>query len=100
MQAELERKLVERWPSWFHIDGDPRQTAMTRGFQHDDGWFGIVWQLCEDLEPLASAAEREIGVPFEALQVKEKFGTLRFYVNHQTEGAATGVERFAQDPLQ
>jgi len=39
----------------------------------------IVWRLCEDLEPLVA----EAGQPFEVLQVKQKFGGLRFYVSHR-----------------
>jgi hypothetical protein len=81
MRKELERRLVERWPKWFNTEGDIRCTAMPRGFEHDDGWFDIVWRLCEDLEPLVAQFEKETGLPFEVLQVKEKFGGLRFYVN-------------------
>jgi hypothetical protein len=82
MRRELEQKLVERWPSWFNVNGDPLKTRMADGFAHGDGWFNIVWRLCEDLEPLVAEAERATGRPFEVLQVKEKFGGLRFYVSH------------------
>jgi transposase len=34
---------------------------MPRGFEHDDGWFDILWRLCEDLEPLVASVE---AVPF------------------------------------
>ena len=81
MRKELEQRLVERWPTWFDIGGDIRHTLMPRGFTHDDGWFDILWQLCEDLEPLVAQFEQETGSQFEVLQVKEKFGGLRFYVN-------------------
>jgi hypothetical protein len=81
MRKELEQRLVERWPTWFNTEGDIRCTAMARGFEHDDGWFDIVWRLCEDLEPLVAQFEQETGSQFEVLQVKEKFGGLRFYVN-------------------
>jgi hypothetical protein len=74
MQKELEQRLVERWPTWFNTEGDIRRTAMPRGFELGDGWFDILWRLCEDLEPLVAGHE------FEVLQVKEKFGGLRFYV--------------------
>src|SRR5208283_3534018 len=55
------------------------------GFRHDDGWFDIIWRLCEDLEPLVAEVEKETGRKFEVLQVKEKFGGLRFYVNHAND---------------
>jgi hypothetical protein len=81
MNKELEQRLVERWTTWFNIGGDIRDTAMPWGFTHGDGWFDILWRLCEDLEPLVAEFERTSGLKFEVLQVKEKFGGLRFYVN-------------------
>jgi len=85
MQKELEQKLVERWPMWFNVRGDRRQNRMADGFCHGDGWFEILWRLCEALAPLVAAAEKQTGRPFEVLQVKEKLGGLRFYVNHRTD---------------
>jgi hypothetical protein len=46
MRRELEQKLVERWPSWFEVNGDPRKTRIADGFVHGDGWFAILWRLC------------------------------------------------------
>jgi hypothetical protein len=85
MTTELEQKLVERWPTWFNVNGDLRHTLMPLGFVHGDGWFPLLWRLCEDLEPLVAKAEKESGNPFGVLQVKEKFGTLRFYVSQHTD---------------
>ena len=85
MRKELEQKLFERWPTWFNPEGDFRLTAMTRGFEHDDGWFNIIWRLCEDLESLVAELEQAGGHKFEVLQAKEKLGGLRFYVNHKND---------------
>jgi hypothetical protein len=65
---------------------------MPRGFTHGDGWFDIVWRLCGDLEPLVEEFERESGHQFEVLQVKEKFGGLRFYVNHASDAIRQRIE--------
>ena len=73
--------LTNTKPTWFITGGDIKHTAMPRGFEHDDGWFDILWRLCEDLEPLVAEFEEAGGPKFEVLQVKEKFGGLRFYVN-------------------
>ena len=86
MRNELEQRLVER-PTWFNTGGDIRCTAMPRGFEHDDGWFDILWRLCEDLEPLVAQFEQETGSQFEVPQVKEKFGSLRFYLNCRNDAA-------------
>jgi hypothetical protein len=87
MRKELERRLVERWPTWFNTGGDIRHTAMARGFEHEDGWFDILWRLCEDLETRVAEFEQATGLQFEVMQVKEKFGGLRFYVNCRKEKA-------------
>jgi hypothetical protein len=49
--------------------------------------FDILWRLCEDLEPLVAELEEARGPKFEVLQVKEKFGGLRFYVNCRKDAA-------------
>ena len=92
MHQELEQKLVERRPQWFNTKGDVRHTLMSFGFQHEDGWFNILWRLCEGLEPLAAALEKQTERPFEVLQVKEKFGALRFYVNHANDDIRLRIE--------
>jgi hypothetical protein len=84
MRKELEEKLARRWPSWFGRAGNPRSSPMAWGFEHGDGWFNILWRLCVDLEPMAMEIEKETGECFLVLQVKEKLGTLRFYIAHHT----------------
>lgn len=81
MKQELEAKLVARWPEWFRVNGDIQQTLMPLGFQHGDGWFPILFKLCDELEPLVVDWERNSGRSFVVLEVKEKFGSLRFYAN-------------------
>ena len=93
MRRELEQKLVERWPSWFKVSGDPRKTRMTDGFAQGDGWCAIVWRLCEDLESLVTEAEKATGQQFEVTQVKEKFGGRRFYINHGTDAIRKRIEK-------
>jgi hypothetical protein len=91
MRKDLEQKLVERWPAWFHVNGDFRETAMPRGFTVRDGWFDIVWRLCEDLEPIVAEVELETGVPFEVCQVKEKFGGMKFYTNFHSDAISERI---------
>jgi hypothetical protein len=81
MTRELELQFVARWPTWFRLDGDPRKTGMVDGFRCGDGWFQLIWRLCEDLEPLVRDLEHSTENCFEILQVKEKFGELRIYCN-------------------
>lgn len=77
MNEENTKYLRENFPNLFkEYGGDPRQTCMAWGFSVGDGWFEIIKELAEKLEPMGVVAA----------QVKEKFGGLRFYINSvQTE---------------
>ena len=88
MRVELEQQLVERWPTWFNTQGDIRETLMPFGFAHGDGWFDLLRRLCERLESVVTEAEKRSGPPFRVLQVKEKFGSLRFYPNYSNDAIA------------
>lgn len=99
MKHELEKRLVERWPAWFNVKGDIRRTLMPFGFRCGDGWFDLLWRLCEDLEPLVAELEKQTGLQFEVLQVKEKFGGLRFYVNQHTDAIGERIQKAVQESL-
>ena len=100
MRDELQQRLVERWPTWFNIRGDPCHTSMHFGFQHDDGWFDLLWRLCERLEPIVAVAEKETGQSFEVFQVKQKFGGLRFNPNYSNDDISTLVEAAKAESFQ
>ncbi len=92
MKGELQQRIIERWPTWFNTTGDIGKTLMPFGFQHGDGWFNLVWQLCERLEPLVAVTEQEGGCSFRVLQVKEKFGGLRFYTTFGNAAISALIE--------
>ena len=71
---------------------DLRHTLMPLGFEHGDGWFSLLWRLCEDIEPLVAEYENETGRPFQLVQVKEKFGALRFYVENANDVIRQRIE--------
>ncbi len=99
MRKELEQKLFERWPTWFTTEGDFRQTLMPQGFTHGDSWFDILWRLCGHMETLVAELEHATGCKFEVLQVKEKFGGLRIYVNHANDAIRRRIETAEQESL-
>jgi len=93
MKQELTEKLYIKYPAIF---------AQHCGFEHSDGWYGIIDTLCEALSEgyirllevdeerakgLGIACDEDSGKywlevqppQIVALQVKEKFATLRFY---------------------
>ena len=53
------------------------QSNMAFGLECRDGWFDIIDELSKKLEPLDVVAS----------QVKEKYGTLRFYIHSGTDEA-------------
>jgi hypothetical protein len=69
------------------------------GFLHDDGWFDILWQLCEDLEPLVAELEQATVRQFEILEVKEKFGGLRIHVNGADDAIRQRIEAAEREPF-
>lgn len=83
MNAEHTKYLIEHFPNLYRGVTKPlTESLMGFGFECGDGWFELIKELSEKLEPL--------GV--EALQVKEKWGTLRFYLTNATDEAWDLVE--------
>jgi len=62
-----------------------------QGFQCRDGWYDILFDLSVDLCWLTLE-----DISFRAVQVKEKFGGLRFYVTHETKEVTEAI-REAED---
>jgi hypothetical protein len=48
--------------------------------------------MCEDLQPLVTEVEKATGQRIEVMQVKQKFGGLRFHVNHGTDAIRKRIE--------
>lgn len=96
MNQKLQARLFRRYPKLFRVSlkrlsdihNADEQTPGTlpvdvRGVECGDGWFAIVDRLsaaCEqEISTLSSAGVAEAQWPRIA-QIKEKFGSLRFYV--------------------
>ena len=76
MKTELEKQLFDKYPSIFADRTKPMsETCMCWGISCDDGWYHIIDNLCKQL----TFIENVYDVKVIADQVKEKYGTLRFY---------------------
>lgn len=76
MKKELELKLVKEFPIIFKdYGGDMRKTCMAWGISVNDGWFDLIRNLCKEINNIIKGTDLKVI----ADQVKEKFGTLRFY---------------------
>lgn len=80
MKPELENKLFEKYPKIFiQRTLNMRQTAMCFGCECGSGWYDLIDKLCNDIQTYLDAHPDVQQV--EAVQVKEKFGGLRYYVD-------------------
>lgn len=85
MKEELEAQLVKQFPLCFGDYGkDMRETCMYWGCSFSDGWFNLMKETCEKLEPLIKKyieehpdEEKDWYPRFS--QLKEKYGMLSIY---------------------
>lgn len=98
MSPELDKKLVEKYPKIFANRFKPMtETAMCWGFECGDGWFDILDVACSIIQSHIDWQNRkgEMVSQVTADQVKEKFGTLRFYTSGGDD-YTRGVEAMAE----
>lgn len=80
MSPEFDRLLCERYPKIFADRNKPMtETAMCWGFECGDGWYDLIDHLCKEIQWHLDKNAKPDTPQFVASQVKEKFGTLRFY---------------------
>jgi hypothetical protein len=78
MNKELQDKLYKDFPKIFAQRKLPMtQTCMCWGVDTGDGWYALLYALCELIQRAIDNDEKITQL--EATQVKEKFGGLRFY---------------------
>jgi hypothetical protein len=91
MKKELDEQLCQKYPLIFANRHRPmNETAMCWGFDCGDGWFNILDQLCLNIQYYIEWKNKKETVVEQVVadQVKEKFGTLRFYYSGGDEHIA------------
>lgn len=79
MNKEHTQQLFETAPIFYSGKNESiRFNLMSFGFECGDGWFYPLREFSQNVEALNVLLKR-YGVYVKALQVKEKFGTLRVY---------------------
>ncbi len=82
MREELDNALCQKYPKMFaNRNKDMKETAMCWGFECSDGWYNLIDELCDTIQSYIDMNSRPDNVIPQVVveQVKEKFGTLRFY---------------------
>jgi len=93
MNQRLDAYLVRKCPTLFaDRNASMRVTCMCWGFECGDGWYNLLKEACLKLEPIMAAAKAKDPQGwahgyYRASQVKEKYGTLRFYLACYPPGA-------------
>jgi len=83
MTKELQETLYTKYPKIFaDKDKSMQETCMFWGIETDDGWYWLIDQLCSNIQGYIDANNKTQVI---ASQVKEKFGSLRFYYNSGDE---------------
>lgn len=95
MNKELTERLYTKYPLIFVEKDLPKtETCMCWGFECGDGWFNIIDSLCNCLQIYSGQPGKKQIV---AKQVKEKFGTLKFYTNDIVDPGVMCLILFAEN---
>jgi hypothetical protein len=91
VKKELDEALMRDFPKTLgQRNWDMTETCMCWGFECGDGWEALLRKALTQLEKLNESLPLER--PIQATQIKEKYGTLRFYLNHYTDEASAIVK--------
>ena len=84
MNEQLSEKLMSSFPILYRkCDENKRYSFSLYGFECGDGWFDMLFELSGKIEKeLEKFPEDEKPC---VLQVKQKFGELRFYMSNHDE---------------
>lgn len=89
MNDKKDKALCEKYPNLYRDrNGSMHETSMCWGFTCGEGWYDLIDKLSAKLESEIVKLKEE-GIPEEelpaAVQVKEKFGLVRFYMTTETD---------------
>ena len=94
MTPEKTKTLFEKYPELFtEKDLPPSQSNMCFGFECGDGWFDLLDNLCKCISEYQK--HNKVDHKVSVNQVKEKFGSLRFYYTGGNE-YIDGMVRLAE----
>ena len=72
MTEKLQNKLYKKFNKIF----TQKELSLRWGFECDDGWYELIYSLCDKIQAYIDETKCQQVI---ATQVKEKFGSLRFY---------------------
>ncbi len=89
MKESLEHELISLAPYMFNYEGaqDIQQSLISFGLCVNDGWYNLLKSLIQDLNKL------DVDNTLKIVQVKEKFGGLRFYIDSGTDAIYKRIDQ-------
>lgn len=94
MRMKLQTKIIEDFPKLFSLLKEKHSLMypIVFGIECGDGWYSLIYALCRNIDRLVKE-----GDPYpKVVQVKEKFGGLRFYIDTGSD-AIFNIIDFAED---
>ncbi len=89
MTPEKEDQLCKDFPILYKDRfEDPKNSLMIFGVECEDGWYDLIYKLSSDLTAL--------NENIVATQVKQKYGTLRFYITSGSDAAYDLIDKAEQ----
>jgi len=86
MEKELDDKLCRECPNLYRDrHASIIVSCMPWGFETMPGWNSIIYDMSIKLEALIMALPESERESYRAVQVKEKYGTLRCYMSAETD---------------
>lgn len=103
MRSELTETIFEKCPIIYRgVNLGPHQNLMCFGFECGSGWYDLILNLSLKVEQLTEEL-KDRGIEPEYLpvvvQVKEKYGGLRFYLNVGTDEMDQLIEKAEEESL-
>lgn len=97
MKTKLENKIFKKYPKLFPKGRNvkPTESLMCFGLEVGDGWYDLIDNLCNTIQTYISNNSETVK-QINIVQVKEKFGGLRFYTNGGND-LIYGMIWFAED---
>ncbi|KAF2655603.1 hypothetical protein K491DRAFT_423291 [Lophiostoma macrostomum CBS 122681] len=97
MRDELRVKLLEDFPD-LYPNRDPSITDYAPfQFECADGWYNIIYRLSYQLASIIANDESLAGKNVKVFQVKEKFGTMRFYMSRYTNEVHEAIAKAQEE---
>lgn len=94
MKQELEEKIMKDFP-WFEARNvwTNEKCGFPMPCSCGDGWFDLIYNICKELQEYYKSIGANIN-ELRILQIKEKWGTLSFYIGNYYGEANKIIEKY------